>query len=177
MLRESQNRVQRRAKLIRHMLDEVRLQIVGGFQCIVAIAQGVFDAGAVGDVGKRCKRCPIRQRRKRDRQHGVIVAFNLAPVTPPFRSRHNAGDQLFPNGLLPEFVCTRRRNLAHMRFAREIALAQIPDAGERCIRKLQLAVRPEHGNGFLQGVERCRLHFDKRVVGAFQRDLLGNVFI
>ena len=64
-----------------------------------------------------------------------------------------------------------------MRLAREIGGAQVPDAGEGGVVQLQRAVGAEHGDAFLQRVERRGLHLDQRVVGAFQRELFGDVLI
>ena len=59
----------------------------------------------------------------------------------------------------------------------QILRRQVPDAGEGGIVQLQLAVGAEHGDAFLQRVERRRLHLDQRVVVAFQRQAFGHVFI
>ncbi len=53
MLGKAQDRVQRRAKFIRHMLDEIGFEPVGCFQRIVAVAQRIFDAETVGDYRQR----------------------------------------------------------------------------------------------------------------------------
>ena len=54
---------------------------------------------------------------------------------------------------------------------------QPPDALERRVVQFQSSVRAEHGDAFLQGVERRFLNLDQRVVGTFETQLVAHVLV
>ncbi len=64
-----------------------------------------------------------------------------------------------------------------MRFVGEVGGLELPDAREGRIVQLEPRIRTEHRHAFLQRVQGRGLDLDQRVVGAFQRKLLGHVFV
>ncbi len=160
------------------MLDEVGLQPVGGFQRLVAIAQRIFDAEAVGDVGEGDQRGAVGQRRQwkatapMRSERSISPMFARAPR--PATIAWISWSQMLA---VAESVARSGGDGAHMRFACQILGVEFPDAGEGGVVQLQLAVGAEHGDAFAERIQRRRLHLDQGVVVAFQRQLRGDVFI
>ena len=61
-MREADDVGERRAQLVGDVVDEIDLELVGGFQRLVALAQRALDIDRVGDVEERDERGAVRQR-------------------------------------------------------------------------------------------------------------------
>ena len=57
------------------------------------------------------------------------------------------------------------------------AARQAPDLQQGRVEELEAPVGGEHGDAFLEAVERLALHVDQRIVAALQREALGGVVV
>ena len=68
-------------------MDEIDLELVGGFQRLVALAQRALDVDGVGDVVERDQRGAVRQRHGGAVDHAAVAA--LEPAVDRARGRRS----------------------------------------------------------------------------------------
>ena len=71
----------------------------------------------------------------------------------------------------------RADDLVDVRTLAQRAARQAPDLREGRVEELQAPVGGEHGDAFLQAVERLALHVDQGIVAALEREALGGIVV
>jgi hypothetical protein len=83
-MREADDGGEGRAQFVGHVVDEIHLHLIGGFQRLVAFAQRALDIFGVGDVLEGQHGRAVRQRHGHAVQHAAVLALefqrHLRPV-------------------------------------------------------------------------------------------------
>ncbi len=175
---EAENIRERCAELIGDVADEFGLQAVRRFERVVSVAQRLFHARRIRHVDIGHERRAVGQRHHRIVDHRAVGPVEAAGLLRADAGR--AGDavlQHFPFGVVVHQGTTHVDQLADMRLAFELFLVERPDGGVGGIGKFQAAVGAEDRNAFIEVVDGLALHAGERVVGAFEVEALGDVFI
>ena len=157
------------------MLDEIVLQLVGFLQRLVLVLQRPLDIDAVGDVDEGHHHLAVGQMDDRVAQHGAGVQLDLAvAIAPLVVEAGDGGDETAPRAVALA-CCRRRRGSPRYACRRRTMRVEAPQRRESRVRQAHAAVRPEHGDALGKIVERLALHAHRRLVAAFEVDLLGQV--
>ena len=160
------------------MADELALEPVRGHQCLVALDQRLLVALAVGDIDEGDERGPIRQRRNGEVDDALIRPHHLPRDR--LAAVGNAGDgaaDAGPGGPVVVEGAALVDDAINVRPFLEQAAREAPDLQERRVEKLEAPVGREHGDAFVQAVQRLALHIDEGIVAALQRETLGGVVV
>ncbi len=175
-MREADDVGERRAQFIRDVMEEVDLDLVGGFQRFVALAQGALDIDAVGDVLERHQCSAIRQRQGRDIDNAAVAAFEAALHTASRWPMAVTARAQRAHGLVfAVAAATPGDDGFDMRAFGQRLGRKFPHLGESRIVQPQTAVARKHRDRFREIVERLALHADQRVIAAFEIEPFGDV--
>ena len=176
-LGETDDGVERRAELIGHVGDELRLQPVGGLQRFVAFPQGLLHPGRIRHIQESEEIGPIGQRN--------LGPFDHRAVGPLAAPAARIGLRRFPENPLHQGrpVAVRsieigpglRDHLAHVRLAAQEALGQAPEPRVDRVEQLETPIGPVDRNAFEEMIQSLALHRDQSVVGTLQRQAVGDV--
>ena len=178
---EADDGVQWRAHLIGHVGDEFGLQPVGFGQRLGTLAQGLFDPGRIGDVHIAQQHGAVGQRHVGVFDHRAVVEFEL---TGGVVAAHQAGDdtllvdapaQVVPAALHRDLGTGVVDEIGNVVVAVKRLLVKAPQPREHWVGKLQPAIAAEHGDAFVQVVERLPLHRVQGLVRTLQVQAFGNV--
>ena len=177
-LGEADDARERGAQLIGDVTDELALEPVGGHKRLVAFLERAGVPLRDRDVGKADERAAIGQRQRSIVDHAQISPGHLALcMLALVRERRRRLSDVVPFGGVVMEDLALTNDLVDVRLVLERASTELPDAFEGVIEELQTAVRAEHGNAFIEMVERLALNADHLIVAARERYAFGFVLI
>ena len=176
--RKADDSSQRRADFVRDIGDKLRFKPVGHLQGLGPFAQRQFDPHAVGNVQIGQQDGAVGQGHV-----GVIddpaVAAKQSPAA-GLPGEHAGDDFLFVGRPVVDGDQQRLHDLneiGKMQGIAEPRFVDTPEMGKHWVEQLQAAVAAEHGDPFVQVVERLALDGIQRIVGPLKGQPVGDVFI